>query len=370
MDLVVDGWARGLARRGHAVSVYCFDSDGETFAGAPYEIEPLQLSRDKANKFLPVFEADAAKTLGELRGRLAKEVNLPDAVIPASFPFYGAGKIFTRPCVHLHFGNPPTGGMRFLARANRTYLEKSDNRYMKSAAAIITISEFLKSRLPGRLREKTKVVFPGSDHLPQPDGKLAAEIRNAITEKRGANLQAGVFRNGVFIALCVSRLDFKSHPYKGVMELAQEIGKMSRQGIPVALALAGTGGEESKNALRAAGATIFDAPDARELAALYAACDAYVTLTRWEGFDLPVAEAAHFGKPVVALNLAAHPENAVTCPLETEGELATAIKKLIDDPGFYDENVRLAGILAAKFRWEKSAESFAGEVERIIEAKL
>lgn len=363
VDLVVDKWARGLAERGQEVTVYCFDTDGETYADSPYKIEPLHLSRDKANKFLPVFEADAGKTLVGLRNRLTKTEVMPDAVIPASFPFYGAGAIFSRPCIHLHFGNPPTAGMRFMARANRSYLERSDARHMKTAASIITISEFLKSQLVSTVREKTKVIYPGCDHLPTPDKNRPAEIRKLISENAAPEHQDSAVQKGIFIALCVSRLDFKSHPYKGVMELAQAIREMRRSKMNVALALAGTGDENSKAALRNTGAIVFDAPTESELSALYAACDAYVTLTRWEGFDLPVAEAALLGKPVIALNVAAHPENAVTCPLESVNKLDQVIQRLIDDPVFYAENARRAGELAAKFNWKESAEAFADEIE-------
>ncbi|MBW2989895.1 glycosyltransferase family 4 protein, partial [Candidatus Woesearchaeota archaeon] len=45
-----------------------------------------------------------------------------------------------------------------------------------------------------------------------------------------------------------------------------------------------------------------------ELPEHYAACDAYVTASLWEGFDLPAAEAQAMGKPVVAFDAGAHKE--------------------------------------------------------------
>lgn len=40
----------------------------------------------------------------------------------------------------------------------------------------------------------------------------------------------------------------------------------------------------------------------------YAACDAYVTASQWEGFNLPAAEAQACGKKVVAFDIGSHPE--------------------------------------------------------------
>ena len=48
-------------------------------------------------------------------------------------------------------------------------------------------------------------------------------------------------------------------------------------------------------------------PD-EELPYYYAACDAYVTASQWEGFNLPAAEAQACGKKVVAFDIGSHPE--------------------------------------------------------------
>ncbi|MCX8178142.1 MAG: glycosyltransferase family 4 protein, partial [Candidatus Bathyarchaeota archaeon] len=45
-----------------------------------------------------------------------------------------------------------------------------------------------------------------------------------------------------------------------------------------------------------------------ELPLYYAACDVYVTCSRLEGFNLPLAEAQACGKPVVAFDIGPHRE--------------------------------------------------------------
>ena len=366
VDLVVDNWARGLAGRGHTVTVYCFDRDGETYTDSPYEIIPLHLSRDKTNKFLPAFEADAANTIRQLAKDLKARGETPDIALPSSFPFYGAGEILGCPTVHLHFGNPPTAGMRVAARINRRYLDLSDRHFMARARRIVTISEFLKSGLSQSCQSKTLVVYPGCDHLPTP-GQAAVE---AIIEKiendfRKSNPGLAAAEKPFYV-LCVSRLDFKSHPYKGVFELAGLLKAGRSPQFPAVLVLAGVGDAKSIEKLRELGAIVFPSPSPESLAALYAACDAYATLTRWEGFDLPVAEAASFGKPVIALNSTAHPENAVSCPIDNDVELLPALKKLVADADFYAECSSRSRELAAKFTWERSSGHFANAVEQSV----
>ena len=48
--------------------------------------------------------------------------------------------------------------------------------------------------------------------------------------------------------------------------------------------------------------------DDNELPHYYAACDAYVTASLWEGFNLPAVEAQACGKKVVAFAIGSHPE--------------------------------------------------------------
>lgn len=45
-----------------------------------------------------------------------------------------------------------------------------------------------------------------------------------------------------------------------------------------------------------------------ELPQFYAACDIYTTASLWEGFDIPIVEAFHTGKPSVAFDVGSHPE--------------------------------------------------------------
>jgi glycosyltransferase involved in cell wall biosynthesis len=70
-------------------------------------------------------------------------------------------------------------------------------------------------------------------------------------------------------------------------------------------------------------------PDDRDLLALMRRVDLGVSVSLWEGFNLPLAEMFWLGKPALAFNLAAHPE-------------------VVPDPWFLVDDV---GDMAAKAAW-------------------
>ena len=357
VDLVVDRWARGLLDERNPVAdrvtVFCFDYDGETYKDAPYEIEPLHLSRDKANKFLPLLEADTANTVRRLKREIesGKREKI-DVAMPASFPFYGAGRILGVPTVHLHFGNPPTAGLKWWTRINRGYLDRSDVRHMRQCERIIAISAFLKNELPQDVRAKTDVVHPGADHLPHVSDDAVKAMRERL-ERETTGCEGEVF------VLSVSRLDYKAHPYKGVLETAKLVNELCESGTKIKLVLAGVGARASIAELRARGAIVIEAPSFDELAALYRACDIFVSLSSWEGFGLPVAEAATAGMPTIALSVAAHRENAVAYPVASIAEAAQAISELAANPDLRREKGAQAAETARRYTWRKSCDEFA-----------
>jgi len=346
VDLVVDQWARRLCDDGHSVRVYCFDTDSDTYKGAPYAIVPLHLENDQANRVLQVFEADATNTLRKLKSDLGQSGKL-DLALPASFPFYGAGKVLGCPSIHLHFGNPPTTGLPAAARLNRAYLDISDAGHLRRAGKILAISKFLADGLPREAKPKAIVIYPGGDHLPKP-GAYARNLMRSRLELDDSRV----------MLFSISRLDYKSHPYKGVMELAQVAAKLKEGGAPVELVLAGMGRADQIASLKQTGAIIVEAPDWNELAQLYAAADIFVSLSRWEGFGLPVAEAAFAGLPTVALNVAAHRENAVSCPAESDLDAARIIGELASSTELRKQKGEEARSLAARFTWNESREKF------------
>ncbi|MDD5312472.1 MAG: glycosyltransferase family 4 protein [Dehalococcoidia bacterium] len=91
----------------------------------------------------------------------------------------------------------------------------------------------------------------------------------------------------------------------------------------------------------------------------YAACDVYVSASRWEGFNLPLAEAQACGRPVVAFNIGPHPEvmiDEVTGFLVPELDLPAMAEKI--ELLLCDEKLKNAmGKAARGFITEKYSEN-------------
>jgi glycosyltransferase involved in cell wall biosynthesis len=98
--------------------------------------------------------------------------------------------------------------------------------------------------------------------------------------------------------------------------------------------------------------------DEAELAAYYAECCAFVHLSREEGFNLPVLEAANCGAPLILSDIEVHKEvagdAAVFVDLNDKGAAADAMKAMLDD-SVRDKFSEKSLELAKRYSWKKSA---------------
>jgi len=93
--------------------------------------------------------------------------------------------------------------------------------------------------------------------------------------------------------------------------------------------------------------------------ALYQSCFVFLNLSRREGFNLPLLEAAVSGAPVVASDIPVHREvaggYALFCPPDDKPAFAEVLKKLISDQSFYQKQKETSKKYVCPYSWEKSA---------------
>lgn len=96
-----------------------------------------------------------------------------------------------------------------------------------------------------------------------------------------------------------------------------------------------------------------------DLPALYSGCEAFLYMSEYEGFGLPLLEAMSCGAPAVTANTTSLPEvagdAALALPPRDLNALCQAMLTLLDDPQL-SQRLRLAGIEQAKaFSWDNCA---------------
>lgn len=351
-DRVVYHLAAGAAAAGHSVLIYAINTDG-TYAEAPnLQIRKIPVPLERIH---PLTEAHVYRRLPGLLED-ANRGGKPDLYILCTPPFYVLA-LWLKPCAVLEFGTSPSIGMDPLQRFNFWFMRYMQYHwYFPRAAAILTISHYLKVKLPEELRAKVTVIYPGVDHYPV---SAARDLRREMNVPRDA-----------VVFLYVGRVNPEGQPYKGVERLVQTVSELRRiTFVPIHLWLAGFGQEGDKRRFETADTRVFlNAPEA-DMPALYAACDAYVTATMWEGFDLPLVEAQSYGRPAVAYKVGAHGEvvhDEITAFLAaSDKDFLNDMKNLAEDPGLREKMAFEAYQWASKFKWKYSVERFLAFLESL-----
>lgn len=304
---VVEEQARGLAARGYEVAIGCIDRDGSGSG----EFQVLEIP-------------------GKMWGlRSFIERGDWDIVIAHTFPFMGLlpdVRGVLRVVVDL--GEPTPSLMAPEERDWREALarEKAE-RVVPSVECVVTISESVRSELGWPAAE---VIYIGVDHF--------VPVKNV-----GASKPTGKKR-----LLCISRMGRGEARYKGFENLVRLQVDL---GDDWEVVLAGRGSDADAAPWRAQGLRVENSLGDEELADLVLGADALVSFSRWEGFNLPLAEWSHAGKPAYALALCAHPEVSPFV-YGTYEELRDAVSRKSRED--FAADGRVAQAFCCKFTWAEN----------------
>jgi len=108
-----------------------------------------------------------------------------------------------------------------------------------------------------------------------------------------------------------------------------------------------------------------------QLVEQYRLCDALVFASTYEGFGLPIIEAQAVGRPVITSKACSMPEAAggaahLVDPLDV-ADIRRAVSRLIEDPAYCEELVRLGQINVARYRPERIAAEYAAVYRAVHE---
>ncbi len=241
---------------------------------------------------------------------------------------------------------------RWLMRVRRLAYARS----MKRADLVRVDSHFVKSEVASWGVEPAKVaVMPLGIDL----ARMSGGDRRRIREKYGAG--------GDFLLLYVGRLV----RFKGVDELIRVVHRL----CGVRLLVVGGGPERGRLEALAGELHVGDrvkfggvVPD-EELPDYYAACDAWATASRHEGFCVPIIEAMAAGKPVIVPDVAASPETAdgggLVYNSKDPGGLTGQIARLMADRRLYGSVSGAARERALQFEMQGVLERYVAAIVRL-----
>jgi GT2 family glycosyltransferase len=123
-------------------------------------------------------------------------------------------------------------------------------------------------------------------------------------------VRAALGLEGKFVVLNVCRFHKPERLYKGIddyVALKQRIAADAPAlAEGVAFVLCGKGDDEDQDEMKAEGLTVFANVSDHALIDLYVAADLYVNFSKWEGFNLGIAQALAMGLDVIASDIPAH----------------------------------------------------------------
>jgi len=170
------------------------------------------------------------------------------------------------------------------------------NRSIRNVDNVISISDFLRKELKKETGIDSKV-----EYIPTDKKRFNKKINGNKIRKR-YNIKDEP------VLLYVGRIS----PHKGTHMLIESFKLVQRRYPLAKLIIAGkhTFPKYSKKLKKISNKNVLFTGFIKdsELPYYYAACDVYTTASLWEGFDIPIVEAYHVGKPTVAFSIGSHPE--------------------------------------------------------------
>jgi glycosyltransferase involved in cell wall biosynthesis len=359
---------RGLRLRGHRITFLCQRCD----RGA---VEAVSRSVTEVPELgcldLHGAEAAAKRWLEEHWEELSRE-SRPDVVITGGWPFFRIAEVCARlavPSLFIDAGAIPDDGIPEGAVRFQRELRRVRASALPRFTAVLPISNFIRDTqtLPERgTAAGVHTVLLGADHLEVPMFEApAGDAADAASLAQVKRLSDQGHR------LVISLGRFEPEGYKNSLAVYEVFARiLEREPHARLLVLARPEDLQPPEALRHAVLPLGFLSDAT-LAAVMPRCALGLSLSRWEGFNLPLAEMQWCGRPALAFNLAAHPEVAadpwlLCASLEEMADKAMALLQRGLPPHIRGED--RFDRFRSRFRWQDVIVRYTKTIETLAVA--
>ncbi|HSI91610.1 MAG TPA: glycosyltransferase family 1 protein, partial [Adhaeribacter sp.] len=250
----------------------------------------------------------------------------------------------------------------------RQYLQYFTPRFARASERIIAVSEYTRQDIVATYHipaAKIDVVYNDASGFFQPASQAEADqTRHTFSQDQPYFMFVGA-----------------QHPRKNLVNLLKAFDEFKTVGErPEKLLIVGRKAWKSKaisetyaNMLHRNDVIFTGRVSDEELSALYGAALATVYVPTFEGFGIPIVEAQKCGCPVITSNVSSMPEVAGDSALLVDPfcipEIASAMKKLADDPALRKTLVYLGRTNLKRFSWDLSAEKLWQSLEKAAATK-
>jgi glycosyltransferase involved in cell wall biosynthesis len=308
-DRVLILLGRGLAERGHTISTIanrCDRSVLESFVSGIIDLP------EPPGRYFYLNE-DTAEWLRANWATLFDESTRPDAIFVGGWPFFAAIPFLRTVCpevVFIDFGAVPLDGYEGGSLLTQQKLRRLRSEFLPQASRIVAISNFIlqsQSLVDSAGLVPSQTILLGADHVE--NGLWAgAQVSGAASGGDSLTKIDQLKAHGRQVILSLGR--WEPGCYKN-SEQAFELLRVLRNTVPDAALVILSGPDMSIPADLQDAVFPLGFPDDGELVEIMRRVDLGISLSRWEGFNLPLAEMQWMNRPALAFNVGAHPEVAV-----------------------------------------------------------
>jgi glycosyltransferase involved in cell wall biosynthesis len=266
-----------------------------------------------------------------------------DYVIAHTSPFFEILPELTSKCKRWvwEHGDPTPELFPFDGTERKKIAERKRNMVYPGVDGVVAISNFIRSDIKW---PDAKVIYNGCDHI-QP-----------VTSRKH---QDGVLRVGTLM-----RLGAGEAFYKGNALFVNLVHSLSRADDSIEFHLMGRGSAEEASVFEEVGVSVHLNATDEERAQYLADLDVFVSMSLWEGFNLPLLEAAISGTVPFALDTGAHPE-VTPYVFSSVSEMSALIGSLATMNEDYLRSIsqRVRNYVRNKFSWEATARTMVATIE-------
>lgn len=268
-----------------------------------------------------------------------------EVVVAHGSPFFEVLPGLGLPTVAYEYGDPTPELFTADADARRAIVTYKATHVYPGVTAVAAISDFVRHDIAV---PTATVIRLGADHVPD------LGIKTDVGRARGP-LRVGT----------LMRLGAGESHYKGTSLLPDLRARLEKHDVPFEFHVAGRGTPQEAATLRREGFHAHVNLDDDQRVDYLRGLDVFVSLSLWEGMNLPLVEAAALGTPALALDTGAHPEFSPLIYSGVEG-MAAQLEAYANRPGLLEEHGQMSyRYVRRRFTWSACGAGFAALLLRV-----